>query len=129
MNCLRCGKRIAEGRSFCDDCLKVAAQPLEESPYLSSRIVLGQPRLAKSEPEPAPRTRQEESARQIRRLKRSCAMLSAACVLFALLCCLLCFLLLRVHRSNASSGPRVDPNLGSSQTVSDNADFPEHSEE
>lgn len=40
MNCLRCGREIEEGASFCRECLKEVGKPLEESPYLSSRITL-----------------------------------------------------------------------------------------
>ena len=40
MNCLRCGRQIPDGASFCEECAKTVSQPLEESPYLSSRVIL-----------------------------------------------------------------------------------------
>lgn len=40
MNCLRCGRQIPDGASFCEECAKTVSQPLEESPYLSNRVIL-----------------------------------------------------------------------------------------
>ena len=40
MNCLRCGRRIDEGKTFCPDCEKLVSQPLPDSPFLDRRIVL-----------------------------------------------------------------------------------------
>lgn len=40
MNCLRCGRQIPDGASFCEECAKTVSHPLEESPYLSNRVIL-----------------------------------------------------------------------------------------
>lgn len=115
MNCLRCGKRIAEGREFCDDCLVTVGEPLTDSPYLSTRIVLDRERVEPpKKPEAPPLTPAQEAQKQIAALRKSCAMMSVACVLFALLSCALTVLLLRERATPTETGPRVDPNLGSS---------------
>ncbi len=125
MNCLRCGRRIPEGRTFCDECEKIAGVPLEENAYLSSRIVLNPPRTEterqKAEPTPT-QTKSAEMKRQLRNLKRACAIMTAACLLFALLCCALTWLLLRDGANQPPTGPRIDPSLGSEGTLTDNGD-------
>lgn len=40
MNCLRCGRTVAEDASFCDECLKTVRLPLEKSEFLSDRVIL-----------------------------------------------------------------------------------------
>ena len=40
MNCIRCGRRIAEGKTFCDECAGVVREPLPDSPYTSLHIAL-----------------------------------------------------------------------------------------
>lgn len=123
MNCLRCGRRIAEGRTFCDECEKITGVPLEENAYLSSRVVLNPPRAdaerSKAEPTPA-QTKSAEIKRQLRTLKRACAIMTVACLLFALLCCALTWLLLRDGANHQPTGPRIDPSLGSESTQPDN---------
>ena len=51
MNCIRCGRRIAEGKTFCDECAGVVREPLPDSPYTSLHIALpkrtDQPRPAR----------------------------------------------------------------------------------
>ena len=54
MYCLRCGRQIAEGASFCDACAETVAKPLEESPFLSTRIILPARRTARPAPTPLP---------------------------------------------------------------------------
>lgn len=44
MNCLRCGRKIEESASFCDECLKIVSVPLEDSPYLNTKIHLRRPK-------------------------------------------------------------------------------------
>lgn len=40
MNCLRCGREISDDLTFCDECRKTVSQPLKESPYLNTQIIL-----------------------------------------------------------------------------------------
>ena len=40
MNCIRCGRRIAEGKTFCDECTGVVREPLPDSPFTSLHIAL-----------------------------------------------------------------------------------------
>ena len=40
MKCLRCGAELKNSTLFCSQCSKVTAAPLEESPYMSKRILL-----------------------------------------------------------------------------------------
>lgn len=79
MFCLRCGRKIAEGNAFCDECLKTAGQPLQESPYLSARIIL-------PEHQPTPPKRTETRERKAERTPRRPRKLIAAVVLLSMLC-------------------------------------------
>ncbi|MBQ6430307.1 MAG: hypothetical protein IJJ99_00305 [Oscillospiraceae bacterium] len=40
MNCLRCGTQIAENALFCENCKKTVGEPLQESAYLNTQIIL-----------------------------------------------------------------------------------------
>lgn len=40
MKCLRCGAKIQEEHSFCDGCADRVRVPLENTPYLSTRVTL-----------------------------------------------------------------------------------------
>ena len=40
MNCLRCGRQIADTATFCESCEKTVSEPLAESAYLSKQIIL-----------------------------------------------------------------------------------------
>ena len=40
MYCLRCGEKAEEGRSFCKKCAERVQKPLEDSPYLPTKITL-----------------------------------------------------------------------------------------
>ena len=42
MNCIRCGRRIAEGKTFCDECAGVVREPLPGTPNPSLHIALPQ---------------------------------------------------------------------------------------
>lgn len=42
MNCIRCGRIVPDGVTFCDECLGITSAPLEESEYLNTRVVLPQ---------------------------------------------------------------------------------------
>lgn len=40
MNCLRCGREISDDLTFCAECWKTVKEPLEESHYLNTQLVL-----------------------------------------------------------------------------------------
>ena len=72
MNCLRCGRQIPDGTSFCEECAKTVSQPLQESPYLSSRVILPVRKAGPSRsavPKAAKKTerKQEQAARRSRK--------------------------------------------------------------
>lgn len=54
MKCLRCGRDSTQGSSFCTDCAQTVKEPLRESSYLNTQIVLPtrkeQPIVKKVEP-------------------------------------------------------------------------------
>ena len=67
MNCIRCGREIADNAMFCDNCEKTVSEPLQESPYLNTQIILpvrkaqqprpAQPKAARKPEEEKPRGR------------------------------------------------------------------------
>lgn len=40
MNCIRCGREISDDLTFCDACREAVSQPLKESPYLNTQVIL-----------------------------------------------------------------------------------------
>ena len=66
MNCIRCGRRIAEGKTFCDECAGVVREPLPDSPYTSLHIALPK------------RTDQPRPARKLCTLDGNCAAMPKA---------------------------------------------------
>lgn len=70
MNCLRCGRQIPDGASFCEECAKTVSQPLEESPYLSNRVILPV-RKAGSARSAAPKAAKKAERKQEQAPKRS----------------------------------------------------------
>ena len=71
MNCLRCGRRIDEGKTFCPDCEKLVSQPLPDSPFLDRRIVLPERKATPRQAEKRQREKNERrAARQARAEKR-----------------------------------------------------------
>ena len=44
MHCLRCGRKMEEEFSFCDSCTELVQEPLEETPNLTTNIILSPPR-------------------------------------------------------------------------------------
>lgn len=71
MNCLRCGRRIDEGKTFCPDCEKLVSQPLPDSPFLDRRIVLTERKATPRQAEKRQREKNERrAARQARAEKR-----------------------------------------------------------
>ena len=84
MYCLRCGRQIPEGMSFCDACKETVSQPLEESPFLSTRIVLPARVAAKSPVKPMPEIKKKKEQERVKSKR-----LITAVVLLSLLCALL----------------------------------------
>lgn len=66
MNCLRCGREIEEKQSFCEECSKTVSEPLVESAYLSSRVVLPRrkPQPAKTVPTKSGKRAERHGERQ-----------------------------------------------------------------
>ena len=95
MKCLRCGREIEEGASFCEDCLKEVEKPLEESPYLSTRIVLP---VRKPRPRPQPAPTPAAPKKEGKQKKKGRKGLIASVCILSVFCLLLtgsCFWLLR----------------------------------
>lgn len=95
MYCLRCGREVPDGASFCEECAETVREPLVESTYLSKRITLP-PQPSAQQPKPTRRAekkrRQEEKREQKserKELPRS-RRLIAAVVCLSLCCALLC---------------------------------------
>ncbi len=85
MNCLRCGRTIADDATFCDECLKTVRLPLETSEFLSDQIILP-PRTEAENPEPV---RTPEKKKTKKTPKRRPKGLIRATVVLSLLCALL----------------------------------------
>lgn len=87
MYCLRCGRKVAEGASFCEECAKTAGQPLQESPYLSTRILLpNRQTLPAKRPETRERKAEAVAKRRSRKLVVAVVLLSIFCAALAGLC-------------------------------------------
>ncbi len=90
MNCLRCGRTVADNATFCDECLKTVRLPLQTSEYLSDRIVLpprrepektesrAPERKRQKPPEKQPKVRPKGFIRAIVLLSLLCALLLGA---------------------------------------------------
>lgn len=85
MNCVRCGRTISDGETFCAACRSIVEVPLEESPYLSTRIQLPlkPSRAPGAKAEKHPRQEEPHSGKE---KKRSRSGLIAAVVLLSVLC-------------------------------------------
>ena len=96
MKCLSCGREIEEGASFCKDCLKEVEKPLEESPYLSTRIVLPS-RKPRPRPQPAPVPAAQKKESEPKKKKGRKGLIASVCILsvFCLLLTGSCLWLLR----------------------------------
>lgn len=79
MYCLRCGRKVADGVSFCEECVKTAGQPLQPSPYLSERILLPNRTSAPRRPEPRERKAERTEARRPKKLIAAVVVLSVLC--------------------------------------------------
>ena len=91
MKCIRCGRTLAEGKTFCDECLKAVGQPLEESQYLSTRVTLPvrerrAVRRTEKRTERRKETREENKAPRPKKLIRATVFLSLLCLLLAVAC-------------------------------------------
>lgn len=89
MYCLRCGRQVAEGASFCDACAETVAKPLEESPFLSTRIILPARSSARPAARPLPEKKKkkpEADPGKPRRLIAAVVLLSLCCVLLTAAC-------------------------------------------
>ena len=87
MNCIRCGRRIAEGKTFCDECAGVVREPLPNSPYTSLHIALpkrtDQPRPVRK-PVEQPEKKKPRSRRYHRMVRAIVSLaLVCACLLYA----------------------------------------------
>lgn len=60
MRCLRCGAKTEENRSFCDGCAERVRDPLEDSPYLHTQIVLPTRRARPVPKRPEPKKEQKK---------------------------------------------------------------------
>lgn len=88
MYCLRCGREVPDGMSFCNECAKTVREPLEESPYLSTRIILpAQAAAVRTPPKPAKKLPEKKQERKgARRLTVAVVLLSLLCALLATGC-------------------------------------------
>ena len=88
MYCLRCGREIPDGVSFCDTCAETVREPLEDSPYLSTRVILPAQNAAavKVPPKPAMLPEKKQERRGTKRLKVAVVLLSLFCALLAAAC-------------------------------------------
>ena len=88
MNCIRCGRRIAEGKTFCDECAGVVREPLPDSPYTSLHIALpkrtDQPRPVRK-PVEQPEKKRPRS-RRYHRMVRAIVSLALVCAVLAGCC-------------------------------------------
>lgn len=100
MNCLRCGRQIPDTAMFCERCEEAVSQPLEESPYLNTRIVLPV-RKPRARPTPSKASKLPER-KQHAAPKRSVAIpfLSVTVVLFFAVGLFFSFLYLGNKREN-----------------------------
>lgn len=81
MNCIRCGREIADNAMFCDNCEKTVSEPLKESAYLNTQIIL--PARKAQQPRPAqPKTaRKPEEEETKPRRKGAIVFLAVLCML------------------------------------------------
>lgn len=87
MNCIRCGRKILEGKTFCDDCAGVVQEPLVETPYTSKHIILParteavkpQKKLEKKPEKKPEKPRSKRLVRAVVALSLVCVLLVAAC--------------------------------------------------
>lgn len=70
MNCLRCGRRIDEGKTFCPDCEKLVSRPLPDSPFLDRRIVLPERKATPRQTEKRQREKNERRAERAEQRRR-----------------------------------------------------------
>lgn len=80
MNCLRCGKKVPEGCTFCEACQQVVSRPLEPSPYLSTQVVI---------PKKRPRPQPVKAGKKAEKRTEKAAPSKAAIPVLAGLCLLL----------------------------------------
>lgn len=103
MNCLRCGREIDEKQSFCDSCSKTVSEPLRESPYLSTRVVLPTRRTpgAKAPPSRSSRRSERKSAERHGESdsRRGLSALSVMCFFLAGVTVLLSLFFLRTREA------------------------------
>lgn len=81
MNCLRCGRETGENQSFCPQCVKTVSQPLEESPYLSTRVFLPVRKPAPIRPAPGKGKKPERKAENQRNASHRLVWVGVALVL------------------------------------------------
>ena len=79
--CLRCRKDAVEGCSFCAQCLKTVALPVQESPYLNTQINLNAKKTR-----PVMKTAVPNSASKIEEKQRSNKGWITAVIILSLLC-------------------------------------------
>ena len=88
MNCIRCGRRNAEGKTIYDECAGVVVEPLPDSPYTSLHIALpkrtDQPRPARK-PVEQPEKKRPRS-RRYHRMVRAIVSLALVCAVLAGCC-------------------------------------------
>lgn len=83
MNCLRCGREIPEKQTFCEECWKTVNQPLKQSPYLNTQIILPTRRKSvKAAPVKSGAKNEKKSEKAERRTNSALTMfLGALCIL------------------------------------------------
>lgn len=87
MYCLRCGREIPEGLSFCNECAKTVREPLEDSPYLNTRIILPTQAAVKAPSKPAKKLpEKKQECKGSHRLLIAVVLLSILCALLAVGC-------------------------------------------
>ena len=85
MNCIRCGRKIPEGKVFCEECSGIVDEPLQESAYISRHISIPKQRVEQPGAVPAPVNKTQKKTpspfrRRLRRLVAAVTLLSILCV-------------------------------------------------
>lgn len=118
MVCIRCGKKIAEGKSFCDECAQDVSRPLPDSPYLNTHITLPAQRARpkKVEPTRKPERKPEQLIASLRRARRAIVVLALVCALLLGAVGTGLYFRFRDRFRPTNNGPVVDPSIGTHQS-------------
>lgn len=81
MNCIRCGRKIPEGKMFCEECAETVDVPLKESAFISKHISIPKARVDQPGAAPLPAKTVQKKApspfrKKLRRLVAAVTLLS-----------------------------------------------------